>query len=199
MAQAPVVTGLRAIRPGQVEVELDCALWRVVPLEAVYRAGLAVGGTLERAHAREVRREIRRQEALDVALRSLRHRAHTEASLEARLEQRGIAAEDSRRALDALGRAGLVDDARFAHGRAAVLAERGSGDVMIAHDLERHGLAPALVSEAIAALQAESERATAIVERRGLSSKTLRALGARGFTEASLETLVAQMDGHAIG
>ena len=195
MAQAPVVTGLRANRRGQVEVELDGALWRVVPLEAVYRAGLAVGGTLERTHAREVRREIRHQEALGVALRSLRHRAHTEASLETRLEQRGIAAGDRQRALAALGRAGLVDDARFAHGRAAVLAERGSGDLMIADDLVRHGVAPALVSEAIAALEAESRRASGIVERRGASPKTLRALVARGFTEASLETVIAQVDG----
>ena len=199
MTRAPVVTALRAVRRGRVEVELDGASWRVVPLEAVLRAGLVVGGQLERGQVREVRREIRRQEALAVALRLLRHRAHTAASLEARLERRGIASGDRHRTLAALGRAGLVDDARFAHGRAAALAERGSGDLMIADDLERHGLSPELVREAIAALQAESERAEGIVEERGLSPKTLQALGQRGFTEASLEPFIAQVGAQAIG
>ena len=37
-------------------------------------------------------------------------------------------------------RAGLVDDQRFAAGRAALLASRGAGDLLIADDLERHGV-----------------------------------------------------------
>ncbi len=63
-AREPVVTALRASGRGRVEIELDGARWRVVPLEAVHRAGLAVGGTLGRASARALRDEMRRQQAL---------------------------------------------------------------------------------------------------------------------------------------
>ena len=91
----PVVTALRARGPGRVAVELDGAPWRVVPLEAVYGAGLAVGGTLDRPTARTLGRELRRLGAQAVALRALRARDHTAASLEQRLAARGTAVDGS--------------------------------------------------------------------------------------------------------
>src|SRR5262245_59251853 len=89
---APVVTALRARGGGRVAVELDGAAWRALPLEAVLVAGLAVGGDLDRQRARTLRRELRRLEARDVALRSLARRDHTRASLDRRLAERGTAA-----------------------------------------------------------------------------------------------------------
>lgn len=189
----PTVTALRAHGRGRVEVELDGARWRVVPLEAAHRAGLTVGCRVGRARARALRSEIRRQEALGVAVGTLRRREHTVASLDERLARRGIAPSERRRALDTLARAGLVDDRRFAHARAALLAERGCGDLLIADDLERHGVVAALADEAIAALEAEPRRAAALVARHGLTPKTIRRLAARGFGEPSLESLVAEM------
>lgn len=189
----PVVTALRARGGDRVEVELDGVRWRVVPLEAVHRAGLAVGETLGRARARALRTELRRRQALDAALGTLQRREHTTSSLEQRLERRGVAPADRRQAVDTLTRAGLVDDERFAHARAAQLATRGSGDLLIADDLERHGVAAPLVREAIDALEPESARAATIVARRGLTSATVRRLAARGFDEASLEPFVAEM------
>lgn len=168
--------------------------WRVVPLEAVYRADLVVGCRVGRAQARELRSEIRRQEALGIAVGTLRRREHTAASLDMRLERRGVAPAERRRAIGTLARAGVVDDERFARARAALLAERGCGDLLIADDLERHGVEAVLAAEAIACLQPEVRRAAEVVSKRGLTPKTVRSLAAKGFGEASLESLVAEIE-----
>ncbi|MDQ5821641.1 MAG: RecX family transcriptional regulator, partial [Actinomycetota bacterium] len=94
-------------------------------------------------------------------------------------------------ALDALGRAGFVDDERFAERRAEALAERGFGDEGIRHDLERQGIAPELRERALAALPGERERARTIVARRGPGPKTARYLAAKGFGEDAVEAALA--------
>ncbi len=144
----PVVTALRARGRDRVSVELDGAPWRTVPLEAMYIAGLAVGRPLDRPSARALGRELRRLEARGIALRALRARDHTAASLEQRLHDRGTAAGVRRETIEAAQRSGLVDDRRFAYDRAELLAQRGSGDLLIEDDLERHGVPGALVRAA---------------------------------------------------
>jgi hypothetical protein len=64
----------------------------VLPLEAVLAAGLDTGVTLDRPRARRLGRELRRLEARDTALRALRFRDHTAATLRRRLDARGIPA-----------------------------------------------------------------------------------------------------------
>jgi SOS response regulatory protein OraA/RecX len=196
---APVVTALRARGHGRVAVELDGAPWRVVPLEAVYAAELAVGSSLDRTTARLLGRELRRLRAQATALRALRARDHTAASLERRLATRGTRATVRRDTVEAAQRAGLVDDRRFAIQRAEQLASRGSGDLLIGDDLERHGVPPELVRVAIAALEPEAARADTIVAARGTSPKTARYLASRGFSEAALETIVADLASDALG
>ena len=71
-------------------------------------------------------------------------------SLDARLQQRGVPAASALDALATLERIGYVDDERFACTRAESLAERGSGDALIRHDLERRGLAAEHVEAALA-------------------------------------------------
>ena len=93
--------------------------------------------------------------------------------------------------VDALTRAGLVDDERFARGRAAALAARGWGDAAIRADLEARGVAGELVEDAVSALDPEPERAARVAERRGGGARTARYLAARGFDPDSFETLVA--------
>jgi regulatory protein len=198
-ASAPIVTALRARQQGRVEIDLDGAHWRVVPAEAVHRAGLAVGVTLDRSRARTVGRELRRQQALDLALRALGRRDHTTSELEQRLSQRGVASAERERTLAVLDRAGLVCDARFAADRAALLVERASGDLLIADDLERRGVTPEVVADVLAALEPEADRAERIVAARGASVRTLRALSAKGFSEAALESLVAHLEDGAVG
>ena len=75
------VTALRATSPGRVRVELDGAHWRVLPLEAVVRAGLAAGVELDRPRARLLSRELRRLGALDAAIRFDRERQGIDVSL----------------------------------------------------------------------------------------------------------------------
>ena len=195
----PVVTALRARGRDRVAVELDGQPWRVVPLEAVYVAGLAVGGPLDRAAARAVGRELRRAAARGTALRALRARDHTAASLERRLAERGTAASVRRETMEAVQRAGLVDDRRFAMQRAAQLAARGAGDLLIDDDLGRHGVPAGIVHAAIAALEPESARVEAIAAARGSSPRTARYLAARGFSEASLEAMIANLASDALG
>jgi len=122
------VTALRSLRPGRVAVELDGAPWRVLPTGVAVAAGLAVGERLGRARLRALRRELRRHEALAAATGALRHRDLSSRALEARLARRSVGPLERAEALQVLERAGVVDDARFAVGRARVLAERGWGD-----------------------------------------------------------------------
>ena len=185
-----VVTALRERPRGRVEVELDGAQWRVVPADAVVRAGLVVGRSLDRETARTLGRELRRARALDVAARALRYRDHSRRSLEERLARRNVRPDASHAALTALERAGLVDDARVASSRAEALAERGYGDAAIRFDLERQGLAGELVEGAVARLVPERDRARRLVERRGADPKTARWLAGRGFDAASVEDAI---------
>lgn len=133
-----------------------------------------------------------RADAVQTALRALRSRDRTAAELDARLRERGVAEHDRHDALEALARAGYVDDERFAHGRAAALAARGSGDALIRDDLERRGVAAELVEAALSGLEPERLRAEAVVSRRGTGPKTGRYLAARGFAGDVVAAAVAQ-------
>ena len=135
-----------------------------------------------------------RPDAVETALRALRFRDRTTAELDARLEQRGIGEAEREQALETLERIGYVDDERFARSRAERLAERGSGDALIRHDLEQRGVAAEIVEAALSGIEPERERAARIVQRRGLGDKTARYLATRGFGEDALEGIVAQED-----
>jgi SOS response regulatory protein OraA/RecX len=176
------VTALRE-RGARVEIELDGAAWRTVPLDAAARAGLRVGLELDRERLRELRHVLRRTQAGTRALRALRSRDLAAAELEARLERSGFTAAERTETVERLERTGLVDDARLAYGRAAVLAERGHGDASIRWDLERRGVDAAHVEAALAALAPEHERAAGIVAERGSGPATARLLARRGFDE----------------
>jgi SOS response regulatory protein OraA/RecX len=199
MTAPPHVTALRSRGPTRVEVDLDGVTWRALPVEAVLAAGLAVGVELDRVRAREVGRQLRRLEGRAVALRALRRRDHTAASLEQRLARLGTAPTTRREAVEAVQRAGLVDDHRFARGRAELLARRGSGDLLIADDLECQGVPPVIAAETIAALDPEAERAAALIAALGRTPQTARRLAARGFAEETLEALVADLESDRLG
>ena len=194
----PRITALRAPRPGRVAVELDGAPWRTLPLEVVVRVGLLVDEELDRPRLRLLRRELRRHETLAAAGRVLRHRDHSARELDRKLAHRGASAAERVSALETLERAGLVDDARFATGRARNLADRGWGDAAIQADLERHGLVGEPVKEAIEALEPERERALAHASRRGGGRRAVRWLASRGFDADALEGLIAEDGGAAL-
>ena len=100
--------------------------------------------------------------------------------------------------MDAATRAGLIDDGRFAERRAQQLAERGAGDLLVLDDLERQGVPADLAQRAVSTLEPELDRAVRVLDRRGRSARTLRHLAAKGFTEATIEALVAEAEGWAL-
>jgi SOS response regulatory protein OraA/RecX len=190
----PVVTALRAQGRGRVEVELDGMPWRTLPVEPVLSSGLRVGCELDRPRARRLRRELRRAEALSAAGRVLRARDLSEARLRERLERRGVGHEARSHAVETLARAGLVDDRRVARARAAALADRGYGDAAIRWRLETEGFASGQISDAVATLEPERERAAHIVRARGPGPATARRLARRGFGEDAVDAAVVADD-----
>jgi SOS response regulatory protein OraA/RecX len=183
----PTVTRLAVKQRGRVVVELDGAAWRTLPIDVVARAGLIEGRTLDRPALRTLRQELRRAEALAVAGRALRRQDLSERGIAERLARASVAPAAAKESLAVLSRAGLVDDRRFAKNRATKLAERGYGDAAIRHDLERRGVAPEPVREALESLEAEGERARQLVAHRGAGAKTARYLASKGFGPEALE------------
>jgi regulatory protein len=131
-------------------------------------------------------------EALDTALRALRHRDLSEVDLERRLAARGFDESERKAALATLRRTDLLDDRRFAESRAAALADRGAGDALIRYDLERAGVASELVEEVLVLLPSEAERAGRVVERRGRGPKTARYLRGKGFSDETVAAFAAE-------
>ena len=183
----PRITALRGEREDRVAVELDGAAWRVLPLEVVARAALRVDAELDRARARTVRRELRRHEALAASAGALRHRDLSTERLEQRLERRAVPPAERARAVETLTRAGLLDDGRFARGRARALAARGYGDAAIRFDFERQGVDAELAAEALAKLEPERDRALRLAATAGGAARAARLLARRGFGEEAIE------------
>ncbi|HKY24652.1 MAG TPA: RecX family transcriptional regulator [Gaiella sp.] len=194
----PTVTALKE-RRGSVAIELDGAPWRTVPVAVAAESRLTLGCELDRERARSIGRALRRHRARDAAVRAVARRDHSRASLDARLERAGVRLRERGDAIDAATRAGLVDDARFAEARAKALADRGAGDLLVLGDLERNGVDDATAYAALATLEPEAVRASGIVASRGATARTLRYLAARGFSEDSLEGLVADLESRALG
>ena len=192
-SSSPTVTALRELRGSRVEVELDGDAWRVLPANAVVRAGLRVGRELDRPLARELARELRRDEALTTAGRALRTRALSRRELEDRLERRGVGSGARAEALETLARAGFVDDGRFARGRAESLAARGYGDAAIRNDLERRGVAAEGIEDALASLQPERDRAARVVRGAPARAAAARRLATRGFGEEAIEAVLGDL------
>jgi SOS response regulatory protein OraA/RecX len=166
----------------------------VLPADAVVRAGLSAGRTLDRETARGLARELRRSRALTDAVRALRHRDVSRGRLEERLARRGAGPEARVDALATLERAGLVDDARVAATRARARAERGYGDAAIRFALEGERLAPEVVAEALAALEPERDRVKALVGD-PVDRRALRRLASRGFAAETLEDVAGFANG----
>ena len=151
-------------------------------------AGLDLGVELDRERARRLGRTLREHEALQRAARAVAHRDLSERELEERLARRNVPAAVRKEAVERLARAGAVNDARLARGRAELLARRGAGDFLIHHDLEGRGIASELVEEALASLEPEDARAQRIVAERGQGPRTARYLARKGFSEEAIES-----------
>ncbi len=188
------VTGLRARGRSRVEVDLDGGRWRVIPAEVVLRVGLTVGEELSRPRLRELRRELRRVEALERAKRALQYGDLSAHRLRERLEGNATTQFARDEAVATLEAAGVVDDARVARTRAAALAARGLGDAAIRFDLERQGIERELLDQALTELEPESVRASRLVAAHGHGVRTARLLARRGFGEEASEAALGPLD-----
>jgi SOS response regulatory protein OraA/RecX len=186
-----IVTALRERKRNRVAVELDGRPWRVLPTDAVVRAGLAVGRPLDRHTARELAREVRRARALAQATRTLATSGRSRRELERRLTLAGHAGAAREEALATLDRAGLVDDARLAEDRAELLARRGYGDAAIRADLRRRLVEPEAAAAAVAALEPEPERLRRLLEAQSVTPALLRRLAGRGFSRDALDDVAS--------
>ncbi len=189
MSHAPRVTRLRERKRGRVEVELDGAPWRVLPVDVVVRCELRAGRELDRESARALARELRRSRALERATRALAAHDRSRHELRERLAGAHVPAAVREEALDALERSGLVDEERLARDRAVALADRGYGDAAIRADLEGRALPPEAVTEALAGLPPERERARDLLGSEQAGPAQLRRLAARGFSGEILDDL----------
>lgn len=186
-----IVTALRERKRNRVAVELDGRAWRVLPTDAVVRAGLTVGRPLDRSTARELAREVRRAKALAAATRSLAAGDRSERALEQRLARAGHSAAAREDAIASLARAGAIDDARLAESRAELLGHRGYGDAAIRADLRRRQIAPEVAASAVAALEPELERLRRAIENESVTPALLRRLAGRGFSRDTLDEVAS--------
>ena len=138
-------------------------------------------------------------DALDQALRALRHRDRSTVEIDRYLESRGITYDERQKALETLVRTDLIDDRRYAERRAQSLADRGAGDALIRHELARAGLDPDVVDDALVFLRPERERAEEIVARRGTGPKTARYLAGKGYSYDVVESVIAPSPREALG
>jgi regulatory protein len=132
-----------------------------------------------------------RARALDRAVRALARHDHSSTRLRAKLDRAGVSEAVQSETIEQLERAGYIDDLRFARSRAAQLAERGYGDDWIRADLEAQGVAREAVEPAVAALEPEERRAAREAARAGGGVRAVRSLARRGFSEETLETVLA--------
>jgi regulatory protein len=133
--------------------------------------------------------------AVQAGLAALRYRDLSERELERKLADRGFSEDERQDAVVTLRRTGVLDERRFAEGRARALASRGAGNRLIRYELERAGVPRDVAEEAIGALEEETDRAEAIVARRGANPKTARYLLAKGFSaEIASEAVASERD-----
>lgn len=135
--------------------------------------------------------ETTSDEAVECALRALRHRDRTAREVAEHLGTRGFSEDDRQQAVETLRRTGLVDDERFARLRAVSLAERGAGNALIRARLAEAGVAREFVDAALETVEEEAKRARRIVVSRGASARTARYLHRKGFSDDVVRAVIA--------
>ena len=157
----------------------------------IVELGLQVGTELTRPVARDLRRALRRSEAVGHAERLLAQSQRSRARLLGDLERRGVAAETRETLMDDLEQAGLVSDTRAAADRARALAERGWANVAISTFLSDEGYDGETCRTALAGLDDEVARARVTLSRkRRTPHQAARFLGQRGFDPELVEELL---------
>ncbi len=205
-----ILTGLAPDprRPDYRLVEVDRGRFASLPAEALVGLNLAIGREIEPLVMERLQELADVEAAHRAALRAVARRAHARGDLRRRLlqKQHPPAAVDA--ALDRLGSAGLIDDARFAVDYAAAKARRGRGPSRLARDLQAQGVERRVAEEAVrTSLAAEgvdpAEAVRALAEKRvrqlaGLplavkKRRLVAFLARRGFAGAEVREVVESL------
>jgi regulatory protein len=172
-----ILTGLAPDprRPDYRLVEVDRG--RFASLRVVDLAGLRlmVGAEIEEAVFERLQELADLEAAHRAALRAVARRAHARFDLRRRLLQKQHPPAAADGALERLGAAGLLDDARFAADYAAAKARRGRGPARLIGDLLAQGVERRVAEDAVrTSLAAEGVDPGAAV--RALAEKRARQL-----------------------
>jgi regulatory protein len=136
----------------------------------------------------------RRDRAIERAATMLAHRSHGRAEVERKLA-RSVDAAVAADVVDALERAGLVDDAAHARELAARRLAQGWGPLRIEHDLAVAAIDHATIRAALEGLDAAAIAAGAqIAVGRRTGADALRRLATRGFDEGAAEAIGVRLD-----
>lgn len=173
----PIITGIvpSAERPGHVVILVDGVAFATVPERAVERLALAEGGA---ADAAEPLRPLEgsAQKTYERALGLLSFRARSAKELTKRLREKGEPAAEVERVIARLLANGLLDDARFAEGRArAGIVGKARSRRRIEQDLAQRGVAREVAGAAVQRVLAEEGTDEVAVAERA-ARKKLRTL-----------------------
>lgn len=115
-----------------------------------------------------------REQAMQLAMKLLANRSHSQKELERKLQNAGFTDECAMETIDTCLNRKWLNDAEFArHNAAALLRDRGHGPLFIVHKLIEHGVHRPTAEKVLAEVLAEEgnsvnwdERARALLERR---------------------------------
>ena len=198
------ITALKADprHPSRVQVFLDGRLWRAVPAAAA--VGLSVGMTLGAAAQQAIDAQSSEAAALERVGRLLAIRPRSEVEIRQRLDRAAVPAETIERVVERLRRSGDIDDGAFA--RTWVdnrTTFRPRGAAMLRAELQRKGVAPKVIGEAVAEVDEEEAawEAARRARRRwsGLDARTRRQklyayLQRRGFTYDTIHLVLRRWE-----
>ena len=149
-----------AIRPkgrrtDRFVVEVDGAALATIDLDLWARHGLGVGAALDEGGRERLVDGAGRLCAYDRAVRMLACRGRAKEELRRRLVEKGALPAHAADAVERLVRAGLLDDAAFAHHYARSRALVGHGKRRLLAELARKGIARDLASQAVGRVLAD--------------------------------------------
>ncbi|HEV8149105.1 MAG TPA: RecX family transcriptional regulator [Gemmatimonadales bacterium] len=192
-------------RPGTIRVLVQGRPLLSVPREVAQAEGLAAGMLLEEPLYARLCRAADEEAAFRTALRFLERRPFATRDLTRRLVLKGHPPEAAAAAVERAGRAGLVDDARFALHYLETRAARGRGPLRLRRDLATLGVERLLVDRALRAAfgadgaggpSAEAVARKRLAQLTGLPKPVIRRrllafLARRGFAGPDVSTTVA--------
>jgi len=214
-ATASEVTAVRVVgalsadprRPECVRVMVQGRPLLTLPREVAVAERLAAGMVLDDSLLARLGRAADAEAAFRTLLRFVERRPFAARDLARRLVLKGHPPEAAAAAVERAGRAGLVDDERFARHYIDTRSARGRGPLRLRRDLSLLGIAPGLIDRALAealgpdgsgGADVEALARKRLAQLKGLARPVARRrllafLARRGFVGEPVHRLVASL------